>query len=190
MIDVFWCTCVNPEDNIRHHLAQATLARWSADSEVSLRRVCPQYTQAPNRKIFQGERRWYAEENAQSDIYVVADDDCMPIGKTFIARGLEQMAKHPEYVCLSGRIFGAYSECAQNEVLTEDRLTVGGVYFVRKGGLPLPPRDKFFDGSEMTHSARKMGLKLGIMRDVYFNHLGQGLSSVWPVPYTGKTQIY
>jgi len=52
------------------------------------------------------ERFWvtskqYAEDNAESPIYVVIDDDHLPIGKDWLAAGVAALERHPEYAMLA-----------------------------------------------------------------------------------------
>jgi hypothetical protein len=54
----------------------------------------------PAEKFWQSSKA-LAESLAKSDVYVVLDDDHLPIGKDWLEKGLRAMKHHPEYGCLS-----------------------------------------------------------------------------------------
>jgi hypothetical protein len=136
----------------------------------------------PNGRSFNTSRRAQAEERSRSPIYVVADDDCMPLGLNFIRRGLEMMAKYPEYAILSPSGLGHKDS---EEVV--EMTTPGGINFIRKGLLLIPDIAEYED-SAVGKQLRDKGLKCGRMTLLQMNHFGERLSVTWPA-MTGVTQI-
>lgn len=189
MTDVFLCSCAN--DWVRIGLREGVDARWSsmADSEHTL--VTPTTVGCSNLE-FQGMRRPYIEARSQSDIYIMAEDDCMPLGPNFIERGLEIMARHPDFAVLSPLLL-PYPETPsmwQDDEVYEG-ITSGGINFTRKGALKdlkVEP-GVLFDESSQAGYLKRLGWRVGWMKHLKQNHLGAGLSTIWPDPYTGKTQV-
>lgn len=185
MIDVFFCSCAKPDDKIRMGMRTACWARWELEPDIRLILVTPELIGASG-KEFQSEHRRYAAENAQSDAYVVAEDDVMPLGKDFVSRGLYVMTQYPDYGVLVARTIW--------EQPTQGVLDVNGdgIDFVRAGVIQriLGPRGEWFDGNVQAARLREIGIKTGRMGAVAANHLGFRLGTCWPDDYqSGMTQI-
>lgn len=191
-IDVFLCTLDDPSDKIRCGLRNAVFSRWGQEFNTNLISVTPIMIGSSNRQ-FQGQRRIWCEERTESDIYVCAEDDCMPLGRDFATRGVALMHKYSDYSILTANLLPGQWEYRNypEEIIDVPHLGTGGINFIRKGTLRdiLPYDGRFFDEAAQTAAARSHGLRVGIMRDIPTNHLGTGLSTLWPQPYTGKTQI-
>lgn len=201
MIDVFVCTCCNVGnfDQLRWHLAMACENRWGmeeASGTVKVKVIDPLMIGCDN-KQFQGSRRVWADVHSDTDVYIMTDDDVMPLGLEFIKRGLKMMEDNPEYTILTARLLPEtldnINELSNSQgIIDHPHITSGGLNFVRKGPVAevlRPHMLQFFDDSKATYWLREKGYKIGVMRDVYANHIGTGVSTIWPVDYTGKTQI-
>jgi len=187
MIDVFYCTM--PNDPLREAIAKPCLMMWkqiqNATPGSGLVVVRPD--EGMSGREFQQIRRKRAENWSRAPFYIVADDDCMPLGKKFLERCEALMHKYPEYA-----ILGTEDYCAPygpDEIY--ETTTAGGINVVRKGILEIPAfNGQTWDGSAQGQQIRAKGFKVGRMRDVRRNHYGDGLSTVWPDNYaSGKTQI-
>ncbi len=191
MTDVFICS-IPKEKDIRYYLLQACFIRWDSDNECRLHYLTPGSEWLTNDN-FQKERRVVAQKLASSDIYILTDDDCMPIGPDFIARGLAVMQSHPEF-----GILAAMNVMNKNDTMPytgkfidEDVWechAVGGVRFCRKGIIKEWPElvDPGSYDCQHQEALEKAGYKAGYLRKVLMNHLGYGLSTHWP---PGKPEI-
>ena len=172
-----------PRDELRAAIAKPCLLMWQQICDPRI--IIP--PQGMSGREFQQWRRKAAEEQASTEFYVLADDDCMPLGKRFLERCEALMRKYPEYA-----ILGTEDYCAPygaDEIY--ETTTAGGINVVRKGILEVPEyNDITWDGTAQGQQIRAKGYKVGRMRDVRRNHYGDGLSTVWPDNYaSGKTQI-
>jgi len=183
MIDVFYCTM--PRDELRAAISKPCLLMWQAMCNESLHIIIP--LQGMSGREFQQWRRNAAEELASTDFYILADDDCMPLGNNFLERCEAIMRKYPEYAVL-----GTEDYCAPYgpEEIYETS-TAGGINVIRKGIIEVPRfNGETWDGTMQGQQIRAKGYKVGRMRDVRRNHYGDGLSTVWPDNYaSSKTQI-
>ncbi len=180
-MDVFYCTM--PNDPLREAIARPCLMMWEAMCSP----ICIVPKPGMSGREFQQWRRAEAERLSTTPFYIVADDDCMPLGKSFLERCEALMQKYPEYA-----ILGTEDYCAPyglDEIY--ETTTAGGINVVRKGILEIPAfNGQTWDGSAQGQQIREKGFKVGRMRDVRRNHYGDGLSTVWPDNYaSGKTQI-
>lgn len=170
-VDVF-VRC-NPTlwEEIRTGMALTCIARWKKQEGINLHLIYPTDSSA-----FHMDSKRIAEEQATTDIYVIADDDCLIIGKYFIEGGLYAMGKHPHHGILTPVSIsdGTWQESPKEinpTVVTTH--SVGGVAFVRKGILSEfnacePNQVDTFICEEM----ERKGYKCGVMPGLKFNHLG------------------
>ncbi len=137
-------------------------------------------------EIFGGSKNFHmaskraAENNSRSSIYVIADADCLILGRDFISKGVATLEARPEYGLLSATsisdgIFPAGCELPASDVV--EMHAVGGIAFVRKGILTefRHCQANQVDGTICEEMVRK-GFKTGVMPHVRFNHLGSGYS--------------
>jgi len=181
MIDVFYC-CWQPRDRLREAIAAPCLMMWESFCRPKI--ILPI---AMSGREFQQERRRMAEDKAQTDFYIIADDDCMPLGKNFLERCEDLMRRYPEYALL-----GTEDYCAPfGPTEIYETKTGGGINVIRKGIIEVPPfNGQTWDSCAQGEQIRAKGYKVGRMRDVRRNHFGDGLSTVWPDDYkSGVTQI-
>lgn len=198
MTDVFLTTCATPGDPIRWHIFQAVYERWKLEPGIRLHVVSNDIEKCPPRS-FDGWRRRVAEDRAESDVYLCCDDDCAPMGKNFVERGLARFRSCMRDIPVAGaRLYGSKLEDSGYELWPPPSdvmvgSTAGGVNFIRKGILKdILPTEKdapLFDESSLGNAVRSLGYQVGYMLDPMVNHLGASLSTLWPIPFTAQTQI-
>lgn len=175
MIDVFVRTMAwqNP---LRTGLATATEARWKMDPLACVRPLA-------NFPIRLG--RAHAERSAESDIYIFTDDDVLPVGRNWIARGLEAMLANPEYAICSTL------SLIEGENLAKPPENAGSIYPMHAVGAPMWIRKGILsDLPEMTLNSecgviddyvKAKGFKEGLFNchvtGMRHLHLGHGFSS-------------
>lgn len=187
LIDVFLCTCAT--DPIRKGMFDAVYHRWLRETIINLTVLTPEVLKCGLRG-FQGLRRKWAEENTTGDIYILAEDDCLPLGKNFTERGIALLDSYGEYAVLSPKLLPFPPPMNENDLVSEG-ITAGGINFTRAGLIDttIIPKDAVWDESSQAQHLREKGFKSGWMRDVMCNHLGAMHSTLWPEPYTGLTSI-
>ena len=208
MIDVF--VKIYASNLIRLGMAMVTVERLMVDAErgeIRLHLLAAEGSMAsPNwvaEKQFPLDRfhidaKCYAEAHAQSEIYVVFDDDQLIIGRDWLARGLEVFGRHPEVgMAAAHMITGEVPAPAGEEPFWECN-SIGCPYFIRKGILT-GPNNLHPDGQTMlggmelitipegtlsnfdtllTEQVNQLRWKTGFLRHVRYNHLGSGYSLV------------
>lgn len=190
MIDTFLRVFLPSDNYIRSGFAMSCEGRWRMDEDASLT-VLRAYT-VPHDMFMSVDPQGYhfkskqkAEELATTEIYIVADDDCLVIGKEFAKTGVEIMKRHPEYGILTPTSIcdGPYpSDLApgyKNLPEVMNMHAVGGVCFIRKGILT-----EFRDcpAQKIDHvicdQFQAKGYKSGVMPHLRYNHLGYEFSLV------------
>lgn len=158
---------------LRAGLAAATLARWELQQDARVQHITPAC--GIPIEYFHMESKRYAEVHATTYIYVVADDDCLILGKDFIEKGVAALEKHPYYGMIGATSIsdGYYPVGFQGPNEVEGATAAGGVVFVRKGILTtfddcLPDQVDDVIAQEFT----RKGWSIGVMPYVKFNHLG------------------
>lgn len=208
MIDIFVRTRTN--NPIRLSLASAVLDRLARIPGANVSLICAEEFELPRRSFgpmppwyqvdshrFHIDSRKRAHQKALSDVYVVIDDDCMPLGKDWLERGLAAMAARPQYAALaSWSINGeidpakcALPPCDASTWYQGDPGAEADVFEVESLGTPTFLRRSMplqvpegslgqYDGT-LSAAYREHG-RLGMLRHVRHNHLGYGLSEVVP----------
>src|SRR5512137_2289624 len=100
-IDVYLTTAQTkkPVEDIRAAMFKLCRARWWMEKGVMLQIIERRWQ---DKKEFQRGRRVEAEQRASTDIYVLADDDCLLDGYTpIMLKGCEIMDRHPQFAILS-----------------------------------------------------------------------------------------
>lgn len=188
MIDVFIKSWT--EEWIRHGLALSVVARCLrlpcrlhlivAEGSIAFPPDLKLEVSILPREQFWIGSKAFAEARAESSVYVVLDDDHMPIGTDWLDEGVSSLDARPDYACLSSwSINGEVPEGGGYVWASE---CTGTPYFIRKGILnpkrmpvgSLPNYD-----AVLSAEIRKSG-SIGFMRSVRHNHLGYGLSKVIP----------
>lgn len=202
MIDVFISTCA--EEPVRAGMAQATFARWAQERDANVKILQFGNPKAAirgyERKVVhvgrlstpgpfdssERERRVYAEEFATSDIYVLADDDILPLQKDFIASALAIMAENPTFgkICLYTIPDHPQHERTPGNMLNPEVFQVhggGGVRFIRKGIVKRwePIDKKKGEGYDAPHCREfyRNGFKVGYFKNLTALHLGWGFTT-------------
>lgn len=221
MIDVFVRSRTN--NPIRLALAEAVV--WRLQRFADLRRLyvvtargfaLPKLPLAAFSKVdvealdteqFHVDSRKLAHNWATSDVYVVIDDDCMPLGVNWLRDGVEAMRTYPEFAALSS--WSINGEIDPERVALPPRAEVlrpvdldvfevaelGTPTFMRKSWAQTPsapdelrarpvdldcPDGPLHDyDRRLSRSIQRAGLT-GMLRNVRHNHLGVGLSEVVP----------
>lgn len=192
MIDVF--VRVHAETALREFLARAVIerAKMLADARV---RVLQAREQAATwwgvegvsgiaLEHFARESREAADAFAHSPIYVLIDDDQLPIGRDWLRAGVEALDAHPEFAMLSswsvnGEVKDPGFAGPNHDVFEVE--SCGTPCFVRKGtfvDLPEGPAARY--DTILSAHLKRNGARLGFLRHVRHNHLGYGLSQVVP----------
>jgi hypothetical protein len=204
-IDVFLCWFDNEhaEEKMRVYEAWSKL---EAAGQVHIKNIVANGARMPfdsdytvdNPEDFQRDRRIIAEAAAESDIYVVADSDCMPIGAGFVRHGVSMMNDpvYKDFAILTPTPSNAvimpwtpekdeYPEPgAFNDQLVFEHVDVGGIRFTRKGVMPedadwrpQPPAGgdgKYRYDRHHAEQIRERGGRVGYIRSLRYKHLGEG----------------
>lgn len=125
----------------------------------------------------------YADRRAESPIYVVIDDDHLPIGKDWLEKGVAALAARPDFAMLSS--WSVNGEVPLNNASSYDEdvfehFAIGTPYFCRRGSLgqlPDGPLESY--DQVLSEHVKKIG-RIGFLRSVRHNHLGYGYSQVIP----------
>ena len=201
MIDVFFCYSPYglPDTpqwvlELRSRMADLCAYRWEVERGVNLRWLTPQITTNHGFEDipFQQARRMYADENANSDIYVVTDDDCLLTCNPTVYPVLEIMEKHPRLGILAlkenrsptpmVRAQKPMHELRDTEDLIESH-AVGGVRFCRKGITPewptINPRNPYQYDSQHWPVLVEAGYWSAYAKAYGMIHVGDTYSITW-----------
>jgi len=126
-----------------------------------------------------------AEELAQSDPYIICNDDNLPYGQDFVSKGLGIMERNPEYGCVSGVVVNGEGYKMDGPEITEIH-AVGGLVFLRKNLVTdfKPLEDAYWDGYRHAQVIAK-GFKSGYARDLPYLHMGAHFSVANPAFFVG-----
>jgi hypothetical protein len=121
----------------------------------------------------------YAEAHAKSEVYVVFDDDQLIIGKDWLERGLDFMAKYPKFGMASAWMITGEVPDKSGGADGWQESSIGCPYFVRKGILTDIPETPIVSyDTDLTKYVQSKGWKTGFMRHVLYNHLGSRYSQL------------
>ena len=186
--DLFFCSVATTP--LRSFMAETCLARWHLEPDTHLTEL----RDGGDPGGFQLKRRQLAADMADSPIYILADDDCLPEKpEPFVRDCLEILSHYPEFAVLSlwpsnstlhswkADDIPGYTPTVTEDVL--EHVSVGGIRFCRKDAftdLDWPPlQGKTYDSQE-AQALRNAGYRVGYFRNFYMNHLGRNYSQVWP----------
>ena len=160
-----------PETVLRQRMFELCLERWKMDPLAWIVTLPKEL-----KKDLSAQRHW-ADSHSKSELYIFTDDDCLIVGKDWIARGLEAMHKCPEYGIGATLSLIEGENVAKGEGIMYPMHMVGHPMFVRKGLLadvqiPDWPREC---AHIQLHIERK-GFREGIINGLRHNHLGHGFS--------------
>jgi hypothetical protein len=193
MIDVFLNTITKADDNtVRRAMYKLCLTRWGQEPGIFLR-----YSPClgVDKVAFQRQRRVDADRLSESDIYVVADDDCLPMRpEPFVEAAVKIMRRHEDFAVISvaptGHDFerwtpeASYWKVRHTEDVGEE-VSVGQIRFCRKGAMKeWPPMLPGVPGYDMIHAdtLRKYGFRSGFFKKIFCHHIGRFYSHLWPNP--------
>ena len=198
MIDVYFCkggSGLDPPEwlvTLREQMARLCLTRWQCEGGIDLHTITP-YTvkKAGYTAPFQLSRRKYAEESTRSDIYVVADDDCLIGSDPIVGMAVDIMQQNPlvGILALSERTGPPMvranvplSDLYQTDDLIESH-AVGGVRFCRRGVVtdwpPHDPDNPYQYDSIHGPAVKKAGYVSAYAKALQMNHIGAGYSITW-----------
>lgn len=202
---------VYAQNHLRLAMVNLALTRWLMDPDVNVQLIVHKDSMGidtfsdtfkihiPSKEPFCVESKKIAEALAKSDVYVLADDDQLIIGKDWVERGLgiheNFEGTDSKFAFLAARsICGEVPDASligepsiliySGQAATHPSNSVGTPYFIRKDLITdFPASDAQGGGSYDTifskHCIDK-GFKVGFMRDLRFNHLGNSYSACVP----------
>jgi len=192
MIDVFlrlW-----PETYLRAHLAGAVIERLNSEGNVRLTIIRAEDSLIPPAHFVDGvtlprdrfhiDSKAIAADHAESDPFVIIDDDHLPLYQDWLEIGLRAMHDNPEYGLISS--WSVNGEVRQGEVdlgrrspVWEETESLGCPMFVRRGVLAdLPEGEVTRYDTILTQHVRSRGWKVGFCSRLRHNHIGMGYSQV------------
>ncbi len=189
MIDVFLCHV--PGTHLRNSMYNLCRIRWEGEGGARIRHLNPKRLGVTAYE-FQRSRRIFADDHAESEIYVVADDDILLEADPVVGRGETLMKAYPDFAVLSLAEtkpdwktwvpdWPEY-KAFHDEAVTE-HVSVGGVRFCRRGAVKSwPPMDEGIKTYDHVHgqAVRDAGYRSGYFKHLHGLHLGRGYSTIWP----------
>lgn len=170
-VDVFLRT-MSSKSELRQAFMDATRARWRKEN-VNLVWMWDEDIR---------KARLWAEKNANSEFYIVGDDDLLPWGKNWLERGLAAMADHPFFALASSRSViteeaGNYAIPVGVGILPVP--AVGAPMWIRKGviGTDLPEFPFVSECTMLYDYTRKKGFQSGIINGLFHLHMGYGFAT-------------
>ena len=126
-----------------------------------------------------------AEHFADTNPYIICNDDNLPYGQDFVEKGLDIMARHPEYGVISGIVTNGHEPYdTENEV--HEIHAVGGLVFLRKGLVTeFPPLEDCYWDLERHRQVTAKGFKSGYSHRLPYLHMGAHFSVANPSFFTG-----
>jgi hypothetical protein len=188
LIDCFFCTA--PQSEERQQMAERVWSFWQPIPWVRLRRVTPELLGC-ELKDFNRLRREFAEREATTPEYILTDDDCLPESDRDILKGVRILEEHENFGMLSAWPKNATINrwTPENWQPYEDAQVmevndVGGLRFIRSGVIQFPFPESNGVGYDRTQSIamRRRGYRVGYLKSIKMEHLGEGRSEVWQVP--------
>lgn len=198
-IDVFYRTA--PQTWLRAGVMAATLARWKMEPDINLRVIASSpieggdwlhQLQAPEAILLLNNFHWrsrlYADEQAQTDPYLLIDDDHLILGSDWVGRAVRVWQDQAVgYTMLSATSHlvveqPAWPEGQPRPVVYQAPHCCGAPYLTSPGAVPYsmfsgPPTQQ---DQVVSDWMRLQGLKFGYMRDLTYNHVGHGFSQTEP----------
>ena len=204
---------IGPKDRIRLGIAMACVARWKSDPLVRLRPIAlggtrlaepftyRDYLELSWEKCFPAENfhfdsRQYADENAETEPYLMVDDDEMPLGKNWVEYAVKLWRLYNsdrKYVMMVGRSALRAEDVTQHhDRLKTSRMEVeempywwGCPYMSYRGAVPYEEMKGRADQQDPVVEtwAKENGKKQALCMNLYYNHFGLNFSQVQPALY-------
>ena len=192
IVDVF--IRVFSSNELRLGFATATIARWQMQKDCRVIPVVWDGGLEPFRRAvhtlnnngpFATSSLEIAERCAGSDPYIICNDDNLPYGQDFVEKGLDIMARHPEYGVISGVVTNGH-EPYDTESEVHEIHAVGGLVFLRKGLVTeFPPLEDAHWDIERHRQVTAKGYKSGYSHRLPYLHMGAHFSVANPSFFTG-----
>lgn len=195
MVDVF--IRVFSSNELRLGFAIASVARWKMQKDVNVHVLqwsgglphdfaCDAVKIANDPALpFAAASLLEAESWAQSDPYIIANDDALIYGQDFVQNGLKIMEKYPDFGCVSGAVVNGDQFRFDGPELTEIH-AVGGLVFLRKGLVTeFPPLEDCYWDLERHRQVTAKGFKSGYTRKCPYLHMGANFSVANPAFFVG-----
>jgi len=188
-------------NELRLGFAIASVARWKMQKDVRVRLLVwshglqmqpmpegePIICHAlPNKPIpFATSSLEMAEQLAESDPYIIANDDTLIYGQDFVQNGLGVMERNPDYGVISGAVVNGDQFQFDGPEVTEIH-AVGGLVFLRKGLVTeFPPLEDCYWDIERDRQVKAKGFRSGYTRMCPYLHMGANFSVANPAFFTG-----
>lgn len=184
-------------NELRLGFAIAAVARWKMQKDVNVHvlqcvdgclphdfecRTIPLNNINPP---FAARTMWWAEHEAISDPYIIANDDTLIYGQDFVENGLKIMEKYPEFGVVSGAVTNGDQFQLDGPEITEIH-AVGGLVFLRKGLVTeFPPLEDCYWDLERHRQVVAKGFKSGYTRMCPYLHMGANFSVANPAFFVG-----
>lgn len=186
MIDLFFCS-ITDSDDLRAGMAELCQQRWFQVEGVRHWFLDDEYLNC-SKEGFQRMRRIHADQVSESDVYIVADDDCLlppsfdldECVRIFKASGFSTLSLMPSNCTLNEWTPEKY--VTENTPDVMEHVSAGHIRFCRKGHLKYwPPMETLYPAYDRIHAEgiRKEGGRVGYFRNHKQLHLGEGYSTVW-----------
>lgn len=126
-----------------------------------------------------------AEQLAESDPYIISNDDVLIYGLDFVQNGLRMMETHPDFGIISGVVTNGHEQYSSEEDVHEIH-AVGGLVFLRKGLMKQwPPLEDGYWDVERHRQIVAAGYKSGYTKHCPYLHMGAKFSIASPAFWTG-----
>jgi hypothetical protein len=130
--------------------------------------------------------RWItAESKAQGNIYILADDDCLPPYNLNLEQVSNLFDEYPEFGMLAIGNTTEYGMYADQNIIEAG--SVGGIRFLRRGMVTSWPENFSGDDNQYAGLMRVKGFRSAYVRRYGLQHLGDGYS-VWQKIRDGVAQ--
>lgn len=129
--------------------------------------------------------RKHAFDNAETELFILSDNDMLPYDADVIENGLSQLEEHEDFAILSAMPSPHDIHCLRGYILTEDILehyACGGFRFCRKleKELVMPEcSGPGYDGIFCRYLKAEHGKSVGYLRRCKAFHLGAHCTTLW-----------
>ena len=182
MTEVFFCSAPKTAD--RSAIASGVRHRWKELDDIKLIELTPRILGCDDFS-FQKQRRVAADMMAKNSVYILADDDCLPL--TDFESGINAILEHPQFAIVSAfpsnctiqrwtpEGYDVYEDLAVME-----HHSVGGLRIIRRGAMREWP-EQTGPGYDREHcqALRDAGYRVGYSVFFRMEHLGEGKTTVW-----------
>lgn len=183
MIDVY--LRLAPKSPLRMYLASAVICRWLEELDVNLHCIFMEGTHIPQflpilcevqlpETDFCWTSRAYAEQRAQSEFYILADDDHLIVGENWAARMAKAIGDG--FGMLSARSLIHFERMESSDFTGCPCVIRKNCYYPARLDGPADRQDEI-----TCRAMHANGFKTRFVHGVDYNHLGCGFSQVNPV---------